>query len=108
MPPCSSRWTCDDLKHHPAKANRSRCVGFRWEEPSYLHLTTHLRSGSTRPEVWKSASESVMQLVPGRQHSERTAGLWGTVAHPCQHERQGNPTPEAKEQTLHGNELELK
>ncbi|VCW77303.1 unnamed protein product [Gulo gulo] len=53
----------------------------------YLHLTTLLRSGSTRPEVWKSSSESVMQLGPGRQRSEKTAGPWGTVAHPCQHGR---------------------
>ncbi|VCW70542.1 unnamed protein product, partial [Gulo gulo] len=37
-----------------------------------------------RPEVWKSASESIMQLVPGSQHSEKTAGPWGIVAHPCE------------------------
>ncbi|VCW68548.1 unnamed protein product [Gulo gulo] len=40
-----------------------------------------------RPEVWKSVSESIMQLVPGRQHSEKTAGPWSTVAHPHQHGR---------------------
>ena len=28
-----------------------------------------------------------MQLVPGRRHSEKTAGPWGTVAHPCQRGR---------------------
>ncbi|VCX41580.1 unnamed protein product, partial [Gulo gulo] len=33
-----------------------------------------------RPEVWKSASDSVMQPVPGRQHSEKTAGPWGTMS----------------------------
>ena len=68
----------------PSPRNQSRCVGFRWETPAYLHLTTLLHSGSTRPEVWKSASESVMQLVPERQGSEKTAGSWGTMSHPCQ------------------------
>ncbi|VCW78145.1 unnamed protein product, partial [Gulo gulo] len=71
----------------PSLRNRSRCAGFRLEVPASPHLTTLLHSSSTRPEVWKSASESVTQLVPGRQHSEKTAGPWGRVAHPCQHER---------------------
>ncbi|VCW85333.1 unnamed protein product, partial [Gulo gulo] len=57
----------------PSPRNRSRCADFRWEAPAYPHLTTLLHSGSTRPEVWKSASESVMQLVPGHQRSEKTA-----------------------------------
>ncbi|VCW77879.1 unnamed protein product, partial [Gulo gulo] len=68
----------------PSPRNRSRCVGFRWEVPAYAHLTTLLCSDSTRPEVWKSASDSVMQLVPGNQHSEKTAGPWGTMLHPCE------------------------
>ncbi|VCW66080.1 unnamed protein product, partial [Gulo gulo] len=67
--------------------NRSRCVGFRGEAPTYPHLKTLLCSGFTRPEVWKSASESIIQLVPGHQHSEKTASAWGTVAHPGQHGR---------------------
>ncbi|VCW67035.1 unnamed protein product, partial [Gulo gulo] len=80
--------------------NWSRCVGFRWEVPTSPHLTTLLCSGSTRPEVWKSASESVMQLVPGHRHSGKIAGPWETVVHSwkiagpwetvvhsCQHER---------------------
>ncbi|VCW67034.1 unnamed protein product [Gulo gulo] len=61
-----------------------------------------------RPEVWKSASDSVMQLVLGHQCSEKTAGPWGTTSHPCQGEGSQNPTPEAKELTLRGNKLELK
>ncbi|VCW85547.1 unnamed protein product, partial [Gulo gulo] len=62
----------------PSPRNRSRCAGIRWEAPASPHLTTLLHSGSARPEVWKSASESVMQLVPGSQCPEKRAGPWGT------------------------------
>ncbi|VCW48801.1 unnamed protein product, partial [Gulo gulo] len=71
----------------PSPRNQRRCASFRWEVPAYAHLTTLLHSGSTRPEVWKSTSDSVMRLVPGRQHSEKTAGPWGTMPHPCPHGR---------------------
>ncbi|VCW84231.1 unnamed protein product [Gulo gulo] len=37
-----------------------------------------------RPEVLKSVSESVVQLVPGCQHSEKIAGPLGAMSHPCQ------------------------
>ncbi|VCW48656.1 unnamed protein product, partial [Gulo gulo] len=67
----------------PSPRNWSRCVGLRSEVPSYPHLTTLLHSGSTRPKVLKSTSESVMQFVPGRQHSEKEAGTLGAMSHPC-------------------------
>ncbi|VCW83969.1 unnamed protein product, partial [Gulo gulo] len=68
----------------PSPRNWSRCTGFRWEVPAYPHLTTLVQSGPTRTEVWKSVSESVMQLVPGGQHSEKTASPWCTMSHLCQ------------------------
>ncbi|VCX04850.1 unnamed protein product [Gulo gulo] len=54
------------------------------------------------------ASESVMQLITGCQHSEKAAGMLGAMSLMCQGEKLHNPTPEAKELPLHGNKLELK
>ncbi|VCW84103.1 unnamed protein product, partial [Gulo gulo] len=68
----------------PSPRNQSRRTGLRSEGPSYPHLTTLLHSGSTRPEVLKSASESVMQLLPGHQHSEKAAGTLDAMSYPCQ------------------------
>ncbi|VCW68261.1 unnamed protein product, partial [Gulo gulo] len=47
----------------PSPRNWSWCAGLVSEVPSYLHLTTLPHSGSTRSEVLKSVSESVMRLV---------------------------------------------
>ncbi|VCW77359.1 unnamed protein product [Gulo gulo] len=37
-----------------------------------------------RPEVLKSASESVMQLVSGWQCSKKASGTLGAMPHSCQ------------------------
>ncbi|VCW83939.1 unnamed protein product, partial [Gulo gulo] len=71
----------------PSPRSWSRCAGLRWEVPSYPQLTILPHSGSTRPEVLKSASESVMQLVTERQCLEKAAGTLGAMSHPCQDER---------------------
>ncbi|VCX10236.1 unnamed protein product [Gulo gulo] len=37
-----------------------------------------------RPKVLKSASESVLQLITGRQRSETATGTLRAMSHPCQ------------------------
>ncbi|VCX42194.1 unnamed protein product, partial [Gulo gulo] len=71
----------------PSPRKWSRCAGLRSEVPAYPHLIILLHSDSTRPEVLKSVSESVMQLVIGHQLSEKTAGPLDAMSHPCQDRR---------------------